>query len=49
MPFQECASKSAVFKIYRFQNVPAKTVPFSGEQEAYPSHFSPFSTCAGIV
>ena len=33
----------------RFQNLPAKNVPFSCEQEAYPSNFSPFSKCAGIV
>ena len=43
-PFQ-----SSVFKIYRFQNLPAKNVPFSSEQEAYPSNFSPFSKFAGIV
>ena len=42
-------SKSTVFKIYRFQNLPAKNVPFSCEQEAYPSHYSPFSKSAGIV
>ena len=37
-----------------FQNLPfsksaGKNVPFSCEREAYPSHFSPFSKCAGIV
>ena len=33
---------------FRFQNLPAKNVPFSCERrEAYPSHFSPFSKCAG--
>ena len=37
-------SKSAVFKICRQKNV-----PFSCKQEAYPSNFSPFSKCAGIV
>ena len=31
-----------VFKIYRFQNVSAKNVPFSSEREAYPSHFHRF-------
>ena len=41
--------KCSVFKIYRFQNLPAKNVPFSCEQEAYPLNFSPFSKCAGIV
>ena len=49
MLFLKCADKSSVFKIYRFQNLPAKNVPFSCEQEAYPSNFSPFSKCAGIV
>ena len=39
----------SVFKIYRFQNLPAKNVPFSCEREAYPSNFSPFSKCGGIV
>ena len=39
---------------FRFQNLPfsksvPKNVPFSCEQEAYPSNFSPFSKCAGIV
>ena len=39
---------------FRFQNLPfsksaGKNVPFSCEQEAYPSNFSPFSKCAGIV
>ena len=47
--FQKYADWSSVFKIYRFQNLPAKNVPFSCEQEAYPSNFSPFSKCAGIV
>ena len=37
------------FQIYRFRNMPAKNVPFSCEREVYPSHFSPFSKCAGIV
>ena len=36
-------SKSAGKKCSR------KNVPFSCEREAYPSHFSPFSKCAGIV
>ena len=53
----EC-SNDAVSKMYRlyfrFQNLPfsksaGKNVPFSCEREAYPSHFSPFSKCAGIV
>ena len=39
---------------FRFQNLPfsksaGKNVPFSCEREAYPSHFSPFSKCAGIL
>ena len=39
---------------FRVQNLPSsksagKNVPFSCEREAYPSHFSPFSKCAGIV
>ena len=49
VPIRVPFSKSAVFKICRFQNLPAKNVPFSCEQEAYPSKFSPFSKCAGIV
>ena len=49
MLFQIYASYGSVFKINRFQNLPAKNVPFSCEQEAYPSNFSPFSKCAGIV
>ena len=49
MPFPKCAGQSSVFKIYRFQNLPAKNVPFSCEREACPSNFSPFSKCAGIV
>ena len=53
----EC-SHNAFSKMYRllfrFQNLPfsksaGKNVPFSCEQEAYPSHFLPFSKCAGIV
>ena len=48
----EC-SHDAVSKMYwlecRFQNLPAKNVTFSCEQEAYPSHFLPFSKCASIV
>ena len=39
---------------FRFQNIPfsksaCKNVPLSCEREAYPSSFSPFSKCAGIV
>ena len=39
---------------FNFQNLPfskcaSKNVPFTCEWEAYPSHFSPFSKCAGIV
>ena len=39
---------------FRFQNLPfskfaGKNVPFSCEREAYPSHFSPFSKCTGIM
>ena len=49
MLFPKCADYSSVFKIYRFQNLPAKNMPFSCEQEAYPSHFLPFSKCACIV
>ena len=49
MLFQVYAGYGSVFKIYRFQNLPAKNVPFSCEREAYPSNFSPFSKCAGIV
>ena len=49
VPIRVPFSKSSVFKIYRFQNLPAKNVPFSCEQEVYPSNFSPFSKCAGIV
>ena len=53
----EC-SKDAVSNLYRlgfrFQHLPlsksaGKNVPFSCEREAYPSHFAPFSKCAGIV
>ena len=29
MPFPKCAGQSSVFEIYRFQNLPAKNVPFS--------------------
>ena len=36
-------------KCDHFQNLQAKNLPFSCEQEAYPSHFSSFSKCAGIV
>ena len=49
MLFQIYAGYGSVFKIYRFQNLPAKNVPFSCEREAYPSNFSPFSKCAGVV
>ena len=37
------------FQNLPFQNLPAKNVSFSCEREAYLSHFSPFSKCAGIV
>ena len=37
------------FKIFRFRNLQAKNVPFSCEQKAYPSHFSPFSNRGGIL
>ena len=55
--FFEC-SHDAVSKLrrleFRFQNLPfsksaGKNVPVLCEREAYPSHFSPFSKCAGIV
>ena len=49
MPFSKCSGKSFVFKIYRFQNLPAKHVPFSCERKACPSHFLSFSKCADIV
>ena len=49
MPFPKSVGWSSIFKLYRFQNLPAKNVPFSCERETYPSHFSPFSKCAGIV
>ena len=49
MSFPKCAGYSSIFKIYRFQNLPAKIVPFSCERKAYPLHFSPFSNYAGIV
>jgi len=32
-----------------FSKSAGKNVPFSCEREAYPSHFSSFSKCAGIV
>ena len=45
-------SHDAVFKMcrleFRFQNLP-KSAGKKCEREAYPSHFSPFSKCAGIV
>ena len=41
----KCAVQSSVFKIYPFQNLLAKNVPFSCEREAY----SPFSKFAAIV
>ena len=41
MPVSKYAGESSVFKIHRFQNLPAKNVPFSCEREAYPSYFSP--------
>ena len=44
VPVRTLFSKSPVLKICRQENV-----PFSCEREAYPSHFSPFSKCAGIV
>ena len=37
------------FKIYCFENLPAKNEQFSCEREAYPSQFSPFLKCAGIL
>ena len=49
MLFQIYAGYGSVFKIYRCQNLPAKIVPFSCEREAYPSNFSPFSKCAGVI
>ena len=49
MPFPKFAGYSSVFKIYRFQNLLAKNMQFSCEQEAYPSHFSHFSKYASIV
>ena len=49
VPVRVPFSKSIVFKIYHFQTLPAKNVPFSCEREAYPSNFSPSSKCAGIV
>ena len=49
MLFPKCTGYSSASKIYRFQNLPAKNVPFSCEREAYPSHFSSFLKCAGIV
>ena len=42
MLFQISTDKASVFKIYRFRNLPAKNVPFSCEQEAYPTHFHRF-------
>ena len=39
MLFPKCASKSSDFQIYRFQNLPAKHVPFAFEWEPHPSHF----------
>ena len=54
--FKICGQKTCRFRVnrrpvrrifHRFQNVPAKNVPFSCEQEAYPSNFSPFSKSAG--
>ena len=50
--FVECLNDAVASSCrlrFRFQNLPAKNVPFSCEREAYPSHFSPFSKCAGIV
>ena len=50
---QDAVSKMCRLE-FRFQNLPflksvGKNVPFSFEREAYPSNFSPFSKCAGIV
>ena len=42
VPSPKCADWSSVFKIYRFQILPAKKVPFSCEWEAYPSAFHRF-------
>ena len=53
-----CFRHIQVFTRCSFQNVPVralfskstgKNVPFSWERKAYPSNFSPFSKCAGIV
>ena len=43
MLFPKGIGYSSVLKIYRFQNLPAKNVPFLFVREAYPSHFLPFS------
>ena len=53
-----CFHNFQVFARCRFRNVSVRVpfsksagicVPFSCERKAYPSHFSPFSKCAGIV
>ena len=50
--FKMCRQKMCRFRVngrpmrhvfHRFQNLPAKNVPFSCEREAYASCFSPFS------
>ena len=44
MPFVECAGSTSVFKIYCFQILPAKYVPFSCERPM--NHiFTVFSMC----
>ena len=40
--FQNVPIRNSVFKIYHFQNLQARNVPFLCEQEAYPSHFCRF-------
>ena len=47
LSFTRCRFHKSIVKICRFQNLPAKNVPFSCEREAYSSHFSPFSKCDG--
>ena len=49
LAFTRCRFHKSFVKIYRFQNLPAKNLPFSCEREAYPSHFSPFSMCRHSV
>ena len=49
MPVPKCAGYELRFQNLPFSKSAGRNVPFACEREAYPSQFTPFSKCDGVM